>query len=356
MLDEIDLRAALDVLLARATEGDVEAADLGMGICADLLWLWHIRARHLSARAYTNAFLRLRASASRTARRAEALLTAALASGTLGDSTAAADASLESFLIAKEINDGRVMASAAYMRGFYRLGFDVAEAHEWTQQAMELSRVNGLTFEGARAALIDGIVSLTSGDVATAEKRFIEALAQQRSIKEIQGSALSLSSLALLRAMGGDATGAIKLYGHSLLAFEQVGDRAEEARVLTEMGGVHLGAHDAAAAKHALLESVRAHDDVGSVRGMGISLIGLAAVVAIEGRAADAVQIATAADLLASEEGILVAYSENAPGRQYVEEARASLSSGDLNEAEQGGRRLSLAEALELARREGSAV
>lgn len=356
MLDEIDLRAALDVLLARATEGDVEAADLGMGICADLLWLWHIRARHLSARAYTNAFLRLRASASRTARRAEALLTAALASGTLGDSTAAADASLESFLIAKEINDGRVMASAAYMRGFYRLGFDVAEAHEWTQQAMELSRVNGLTFEGARAALIDGIVSLTSGDVATAEKRFIEALAQQRSIKEIQGSALSLSSLALLRAMGGDATGAIKLYGHSLLAFEQVGDRAEEARVLTEMGGVHLGAHDAAAAKHALLESVRAHDDVGSVRGMGISLIGLAAVVAIEGRAADAVQIATAADLLASEEGILVAYSENAPGRQYVEEARASLSSGDLNEAEQAGRRLSLAEALELARREGSAV
>jgi hypothetical protein len=89
---------------------------------------------------------------------------------------------------------------------------------------------------------------------------------------------------------------------------------------------------------------------------MGISLIGLAAVVAIEGRAADAVQIATAADLLASEEGILVAYSENAPGRQFVEEARASLSTGDLNEAEQAGRRLSLAEALELARREGSAV
>ena len=186
--------------------------------------------------------------------------------------------------------------------------------------------------------------------MATAETRFVEALAQQRLLKEVQGSALTLSCLALLRAMAGDSAAAIELYQQSLSAFEQVRDRAEEARVLAEMGGVHLAAQDAPAARQALLESVRAHDDVGSVRGIGISLIGLAAVVAIEGRAADAVQIATAADILASEEGILVAYSENAPGRPYVEQARASLTAGELNEAEQAGRRLSLAETLELAR------
>ncbi len=242
------------------------------------------------------------------------------------------------------------MACAAYFLGFIRLGFDLAEAHEWAEQAMELSRVNGLPFEASRAALIDGIVSLASGDVATAEERLTDALAQQRSLTEVQGSALSLSSLALLRAMAGESAGAIELYQQSLHAFEQVGDRAEEARVLTEMGGVYLKVQDAPAARQALLESVRAHDDVGSMRGIGISLIGLAAVAAIEGRAADAVQIAIAADILASKEGIVVAYSENAPGRPYVEEARASLTAGELNEAEEAGRRLSMAETLELAR------
>ena len=71
----------------------------------------------------------------------------------------------------------------------------------------------------------------------------------------------------------------------------------------------------------------------------------------LRGRAADAVQIATAADILASEEGILVAYTDNAPGRPYVEQARASLATAELNKAEEAGRRLSLAETLELGRR-----
>ena len=163
MLAEVDVRAALDVLLDRATKGDAEAAELGMGICGDLIYLWHIRARHLSARAYTDAFLRLPASAARTAGRAGALLTYALASGTLGHDEAGADSSLESYQIAKEIDDAPAMATAAYILGFYRLGPDVAEAREWTHLAMEVSRANGLPFEWSRAALIDGIVSFVVG-------------------------------------------------------------------------------------------------------------------------------------------------------------------------------------------------
>jgi len=43
-------------------------------------------------------------------------------------------------------------------------------------------------------------------------------------------------------------------------------------------------------------------------------------------------------------------YSEDAPGRQYVERAKAGLRAEDLESATQKGRSLSVKEALALAR------
>ena len=87
-----------------------------------------------------------------------------------------------------------------------------------------------------------------------------------------------------------------------------------------------------------------------SVRGVGLSLIGLAAAEAVEKRPETAVQIAAAAEVYAHEEGIVNVYSDETPGREFVDEARAALSADEVARATEVGRRLTIKEALDLAR------
>jgi tetratricopeptide (TPR) repeat protein len=200
------------------------------------------------------------------------------------------------------------------------------------------------------ALSIDGILHAVSGDAEMAASRYDEALAIQRSLDDKEGSGLSLSGLAQLASMSGDLPRAVDLYRQSLAAFESIGDRAEEARILAEMAWTHLSADDPVAARRSFLNSVQAYDDVGSVRGMGTSMIGLAAVDAVEGRPLQAVQIATAAEVFTREEGIVNVYSEDVPGHAYVERAKAELGPDDSDRAVAQGRTLSVKETLGLAR------
>ena len=87
-----------------------------------------------------------------------------------------------------------------------------------------------------------------------------------------------------------------------------------------------------------------------SVRGVGLSLIGLAATEAVEHRPETAVQIAAAAEVYAQQEGIVNVYSDETPGREFVDQARAALSADDVARATEVGRRLTIKEALDLAR------
>ena len=95
---------------------------------------------------------------------------------------------------------------------------------------------------------------------------------------------------------------------------------------------------------------MQAYSDVASVRGVGLSLIGLAATEAVEQRPETAVQIAAAAEVYAREEGIVNVYSDETPGREFVDQARAALSADEVARATEAGRRLTIKEALDLAR------
>ena len=140
------------------------------------------------------------------------------------------------------------------------------------------------------------------------------------------------------------------LYRQSLAAFEAIGDRAEEARILSEMAWTQLRHDDPGLARRYFLDSAQAYTDVASVRGVGLSLIGLAATVAVEQRPETAVQIAAAAEVYADQEGIVNVYSDETPGREFVDQARAVLSASDIARATEIGRRLTIKEALDLAR------
>jgi len=115
------------------------------------------------------------------------------------------------------------------------------------------------------------------------------------------------------------------------------------------MAWTHLLHDDPMLADRNFLDSVAAYDDVASVRGVGLSLIGLAATEAVEHRPGNAVQIAAAAEVYAHQEGIVNIYSDETPGREFVDEARAALSADDVAHATEVGRRLTIKEALVLA-------
>jgi tetratricopeptide (TPR) repeat protein len=197
---------------------------------------------------------------------------------------------------------------------------------------------------------LDGVLHRVGGDLGTAQTRYSEALKIQRRIGDEEGAGLSLSGLARLASQRGDPARALELYRESLAAYETIGDRAEEARILAELVWTHLGHQEPVLARGYFLDSVQAYIDVASVRGVGLSLIGLAATEAVEHRPERAVQIAAAAEVYAQQEGIVNVYTDEKPGREYVDRARAALSAEDVARATEAGRRLTIKEALDLTR------
>ncbi len=304
----------------------------------------------LTGRCVANAVAGRRRSGLPRGDQADALITAGLASWVLGQFERANDEWAEAYRIAAELEADRELCIAAFSQGLGLLGFDLEAGLRWTRESIERSRALGFTWAQGLALTVDGILNAVAGDLDTAQTRYSQALEIQQRVGDEGGAGMSLGGLAQLASGRGDLAGALDLYRQSLAAFEAVGDRAEEARILSEMGWTHLRHEEPSLARRYFLDSVRAYTDVASVRGVGLSLIGLAAAEAVEHRPETAVQIAAAAEVYAHQEGIVNVYSDNTPGREFVDQARAALPAHDVARATEVGRRLTIKEALDLAR------
>ncbi len=350
LAEEGNLQAALDTFLARANDGDADACEAGLQMCGDLWNYWHFRGKNVTAREYTGSFLDADARGSPTVGRAGALITAGLASWALGQLERANDEWAEAYRIAATLDADRELCIGAFVHGFGLLGFDLEAGLRRTTESIERSRAVGFPWAEGFASTLEGILNAVAGDLDSAQRRYSEGLEIQRRLGDEEGAGLSLGGLAGLASGRGDLPGALDLYRQSLAAYEAVGDRAEEARILSEMAWTQIRHGDPALARRTFLDSVQAYTDVASVRGVGLSLIGLAATEAVEGRPETAVQIAAAAEVYAQQEGIVNVYSDETPGREFVDQARASLSADVIANATEVGGKLTIGEALDLAR------
>ena len=349
--EEANLHAALDALLAAAQAGDAEALERGLQMSGDLWMYWHIRGKNVTAQEYAGAFLAVDPGRTQSAGRAAALLTAALGSWMTGRIDRAEEEWREAQDVAEAVGARRELCVAAVCQSTLGLfGKDTTEALRSAQLGIEQSRAEGRDWLLAIGLDFEGMLHAQAGNKEAARVRFEEALGIQEPRGDLEGAGMSLGGLAGLAAARGEAEVALELYGRSLAAFEEVGDRGEEARILSEMAWTHLVAGDTTLARRSFFEAAQAHTDIASTRGVGVSLVGLAAAEAVDGRPERAAQIAAAAEMLSQEEGVVVAYSDETPGRELVEQARAKLSADELARAAELGRRLTLAEALELAR------
>jgi predicted ATPase len=348
--DEGNIEAALDALLEAAEAGDEVAREEGLQLCGDLWMYWHMRGKNLTQRRYALAFLGSDGRARASVARVGALLSAGVASWVFGQFEQANDEWAEAYRIASELKADRELCLAAMSWGFGLLASDIPKGLALTAESIELSRRLGFTWAEGFALTLDGILRMAAGDLDTAQRHCSGALEIQRRIGDEQGAGLSLGGLAQLAADRGDLDDALDLYRQSRAAFQANGDRAEEARILSEMASTHLRHGDSTLARQAFLESAQAYQDVASVRGIGLSLIGLAAVDASEGRNEEALKISTAAEVYARQEGIVNVYTEQPVGRDFIDGARAELSREEVTNATEGGRLLTIKEALDLAR------
>jgi tetratricopeptide (TPR) repeat protein len=234
-------------------------------------------------------------------------------------------------------------------QGLGAIGGDHDYGISATSTGIERARQLGLEWHEGFCGTVNGILHTITGDVGTARGRFETALEIQLRLGDHEGIGMTVSSLAQLAAAEGDYALGLRLYGEALAAFEACMDRAEEARVLAEIAWTHVGAGDPALARWYFLESVRAYDDVASVRGVGLSLVGLAAAEEAQGRPFTAVQIASAAEVYAQQEGIVNVYADGVSGQDRVDRARAQLTDAEATRAAESGRRLTIDQVLELA-------
>jgi predicted ATPase/class 3 adenylate cyclase len=354
--EEGNLHAALDTLLSSATGRDATASELGLQMSGDLWMYWHIRGKNLSAQEYARSFLAGDHDRAPTVGRAGALLTVGLGSWMSGETARARDEWAEAYRIARDLEAGRELCLAAFAQALALLGLDPNAGLRCTRDGIERSRALDFNWALGFSLAIDGMLQSLVGNPNSAEASYSEALEIQERLGDREGAGMSLGGLAKLASDRNDPAGALDLYRQSLAAFEAVGDRGEEARILSEIAWTHLLNEDAALARRYFFESVQAHTDIASIRGVGLSLIGLAAAEAVDQRHAEAVQIAAAADIYARQEGIAVIYSDETPGPAFVDRARAALSADEVARATAAGCRLSIKDALDLARIPGRPV
>ena len=97
------------------------------------------------------------------------------------------------------------------------------------------------------------------------------------------------------------------------------------------MGWTALAATDAGGAQDSFRYAVHAYESVGSPRGTGLALLGLAAVEAAEGRSERAVVIAAASQALSDRAGVVVDHPMDPGVEERIEALKASIPKAKLD-------------------------
>jgi predicted ATPase len=347
--ESANIEEALACFHRAAQTGDAAATVNGLGMCGDLWMYWHVRGRHLRAREWTHRFLALAPADAEPTVRARALIAAAVASLMLGDIETSVAEHDEAEALAAE-GDPEVRALIAVSLGVAHLTAEALEpAREWLEEAVRRSRALDGSWELGMALAFLGVLETVSGDPEAARACFQEALALQRPRGDQEGIGLSVSGLAALEAEAGRHEESLALYRDAFVAYRAIGDRPEEARVLDAYAWTALAMDRPDEARQHFAESLRTYEEVGSVRGIGLALLGLAATEAAVGRPGRAVRIAAAAATFAAQEGVASDYARDSSAPVYLDPARSELEPEELARLEAEGQALTVRAAMRYA-------
>ncbi|MBI5169637.1 MAG: protein kinase [Candidatus Eisenbacteria bacterium] len=322
--------AAIAWLLSCARAGEVDAVEQAMLLCGLLDWYWHINGQHLTAREALEAAIALGARRGPSRGRGLAHLAAGMVSTTTGEW----ERSLREWAAGRDdgaaIGDRAIQGEGQMGMGYCQLATGrIAEAGESFDAALAMfGHVDG--FIHAITCCMKSLQLFASGKLEDGLALVQQAIAAREPFDDGECCGVGLSFLAQMTFAKGETAGAIAIYERSLERLLAVGDIPEVARVHSEMGWTALARGDAREAMRAFRRAVYTYEAVGSPRGVGVALLGIAAVEASEGRAERALKVAAVADALSSRAGVVIEHPM-APGlAEKIAALKASVPARDL--------------------------
>jgi len=331
-----NLRAALSWLLERGSDG--QSNELTLRLAAALWNFWFIRGHVSEGRRWLERVLDANKHA-RSATRAKALVGAgnlatlqddfdqievlgmqglalyrelgdrrgcAVALSCLGYAAmmkckyAQARALLEeSLMITQELDDPadripalQVMASVHFYQGEY------ARAQVLLEEDLALVKERGDVHGHAVTLMLLGMVLLHQGDLAQAQAWLEEGSIVSRKVGYKRNLGLVIYFQGMVSLLQGDVTKARSLLEESLVLFQEVGERGRMAEVFASQGLISLSQGDFTAARTLLEEGLKIFLELNYKYDTGVSLVGLAAVMAAQG------EVERAGWLLSAAEGL----------------------------------------------------
>ncbi|HLF55647.1 MAG TPA: protein kinase, partial [Thermoanaerobaculia bacterium] len=330
--DNANLQAAIQWLTARARRGDTEALEKALLIAGHLDWVWHISGQHLTARVTLDTLLALAAERPPSRGRGLAQLAAGMVSTATGEWERSLAEWSAGFAEGEAIGDARIAAEGMMGVGYCNLSLGRMEAARAAlDEAIARSAAAEDEFLHALSMTVEGMLLFATGELDAGIALVERARRIQERIADHEGGGVALSFLAQFSFAKGDAARALALYREALALLEAVGDHPEIARVHCEMGWTALAVSEPRAAQDAFRRAVNAYEGVGSPRGTGLALLGLAAVEAAEGRPERAVTIAAAAQALSERAGVVVDHPMDPGVAARIEALKSSIPRSRLD-------------------------
>jgi predicted ATPase/tRNA A-37 threonylcarbamoyl transferase component Bud32 len=323
--------AALHRFVMRSRLGDEDAVEKGMLMCGWLGWYWHIVGLHLVAHDTVAELLGKAKDREASRGRAGASFTSGMVAANTGDLRHAVEEWTRMAEDGAAVNDDLLVSFGRGGVGYACLGMGAAvEAGQPLDDGIAHAVRGGSEFLLALFQTIKGMQMFATGDLEGGRALVEQARRIQIRTGDFEGGGMALSFLASMAFAGGDLPAALGLYRESEVAFGVVGDKPELARVQCETGYAALAAGDLPEARRSFLRALRTYDEVGSPRGIGQALIGLAATEAATGNTGYALTIAAAAQEMSARAGVVVEHPM-APGvAERIAALKASVSQEDL--------------------------
>lgn len=350
LLEEPNIITALNYLLARARQNDEDARELGFRMCGNLWTFWHIHGKHVTNKDYVNSFFDASEIDTPSVGKCGSLFSLHVACYTLGEIELSRNVAERLLEGAVALDNKREMIKGFFALAFGNMFSDLDKSLRCNNKAILLCKEVNDTYWLGLSLWQSGIFNLLSGNYDAAESGYSESLAIFKRLNENEGIGIAQSGLCMLEFMAGNYNRALELYTDTLLAFKAIGDRPEEARVLSEISWTYLAIGDTRAALSYALDSIKTHQEIGSNRGIGLSLNSFAAIEAVKGRSKKAIEIAAAAKHFADQKGVAIELGVNNHGEIYLENAKKKLTRSEIKQAENKGIRLSLQDVLEMVK------
>jgi len=347
--DNANMHAAIQWLMASARAGDVESLEKGLLLSGHLNWFWHIGGQHTTARTILDPLLALAANNGPSRGRALALMANGMISTVTGEWERGVTEWRGGYEDGRAVGDEAIAAEGLMGVGYCQLGTGrTDEARVALDEAIDRASGGVSDFMCALSMTVKAMLLFVAGDLDGGVTLVQEASKIQERLGDYEGGGLGLSILAQIMFAKGDHIRALELYRDAEVSFATVGDKPEIARVQCEMGYAALAASDLARARRMFQRALRTYDEVGSQRGAGQALIGLAATETEAGNTELAMKIAIAAHVWSERAGVVVAHPMAPELADQITALRASIPSEQLESLVSSGDTLSPAEVLAL--------